>query len=46
MKKLIDVPDEILIELKVLAAKSNMPVKNFIERELTKLIKKSKEKTK
>jgi hypothetical protein len=44
VKKLIDIPDNILIELKILAAKANMPVKNFIEQELTRMIKESKNK--
>lgn len=31
MKKLIDIQDNILIELKVLAAKKNMSLKKYIE---------------
>lgn len=44
MKKLIDIPDDILVDLKILAAKANMPLKNFIQKVLTDLVKKSKKK--
>jgi NTP pyrophosphatase (non-canonical NTP hydrolase) len=44
MKKLIDVPADLLTDLKILAAKAGVPVKLFIEQELIKLIKKSKNK--
>lgn len=38
MKKIIDIPNEILQELKILAIKSNKDLKNFIQDELKKLI--------
>jgi hypothetical protein len=44
MTKLIDIPNEILIDLKVLAAKKNLSLKAYIEHELSKLVEKSKKK--
>ncbi len=38
MKKLIDIPDELVIDLKVLAAKANMSLKAFIENEIKKIV--------
>lgn len=38
MKKLIEIPDEILQDLKILAVKSNKDLKNFIQNELKKLV--------
>ena len=34
MRKIIDIPNEILQELKILAVKSNKDLKNFIQDEL------------
>lgn len=45
MKKLIDIPNEILQELKILAVKSNKDLKNFIQDELKKLVEKSQSKS-
>jgi hypothetical protein len=39
MKKIIDIPNEILQELKILAVKSNKDLKNFIQAELKNLSK-------
>ena len=44
MKKLIDIPTEILQELKILAVKSNKDLKNFIQDELKKLVENSQSK--
>lgn len=44
MKKLIDIPDDIITDLKILAVKKGLPLKNFIEKLLTELVKKSKNK--
>lgn len=44
MRKLIDIKDEILIDLKVLAALENKCLKIFIENELEKLVKDKKKK--
>ncbi len=44
MKKIIDIPDEILKELKILAVNSNKDLKNFIQDELKKLVQKSRSK--
>ena len=44
MKKLIDIPEEILQELKILAVKAKKPLKNYIEDELKKLVQKSQSK--
>jgi hypothetical protein len=38
MRKIIDIPNEILQELKILAVKSNKDLKNFIQDELKKLV--------
>ena len=40
MKKIIDIPNEILQELKILAVKSNKDLKNFIQDELKKTCRK------
>jgi hypothetical protein len=44
MRKLIDIPDEILEDLKIMAVRAKLPLKNFIEDVLSKLVKKSKAK--
>jgi hypothetical protein len=44
MKKIIDIPNEILQELKILAVKSNKDLKNFIQDELRKLVESSQSK--
>jgi hypothetical protein len=44
MRKLIDIPNEILQELKILAVKSNKDLKNFIQEELKKLVENSQSK--
>ena len=44
MKKIIDIPNEILQKLKILAVKSNKDLKNFIQDELKKLVEKSESK--
>ena len=44
MKKLIDIPDGILQELKILAVKSNKDLKNFIQDEIKKLVENSQSK--
>lgn len=44
MKKLIDIPDKILIDLKILAAKDQKPLKTFIESQLEKIVGKAKKK--
>ena len=41
MRKLIDIPEEILEDLKILAVKSNKDLKNFIQDELKKLVQNS-----
>jgi hypothetical protein len=38
MKKLIDIPDEIVQDLKILAIKQNKDLKNFIQDELVLLV--------
>lgn len=38
MKKLIDIPENILQELKILAVKENKPLKNYIEAQLIKIV--------
>lgn len=38
MRKNIDIPDEIKTDLKIMAAKADMPLKNFIEKILTELV--------
>lgn len=37
MKKLIDIPDDIVIDLKVQAAKKNQDLKNWIESQLREI---------
>jgi hypothetical protein len=44
MKKIIDIPDEIVQDLKILAVKKNKDLKNFIQDELVKLVEDSKNK--
>jgi len=41
MRKLIDIPDEILIDLKILAAKANKSLKRYIEDSLRDNVNKS-----
>jgi hypothetical protein len=38
MKKLIDIPEEIIQDLKILAIKQNKDLKNFIQDELFSLV--------
>lgn len=45
MKKLIDIPEEIVQDLKILAVKADTNLKNYIEKELVKIVKKSKKYT-
>ena len=45
MKKLIDIPEEIVQDLKILAVKANTNLKNYIEKELVNIVKKSKKDT-
>jgi len=42
MKKLIDIPDEILTDLKILAAKANKDLKNYIQDLLVSHVKNKK----
>lgn len=42
MKKLIDLPDDLLKDLKILAAHADKPVKNYIEGVIIDHIKKKK----
>lgn len=44
MRKVIDIPEEILEDLKILAVKSNKDLKNFIQDELKKLVENSQSK--
>jgi len=44
MRKIIDIPEEILQDLKILAVKSNKDLKNFIQDELKKLVMNSQSK--
>jgi phosphopantothenate synthetase len=44
MKKIIDIPDEIVQDLKILAVKKNKDLKNFIQDELVQLVRDSKNK--
>jgi hypothetical protein len=44
IKKIIDIPDEIVQDLKILAVKSDKDLKNFIQDELVKLVEDSKNK--
>jgi hypothetical protein len=46
MKKIIDIPDEIVQDLKILAVKSDKDLKNFIQDELVQLVRDSKKKEK
>lgn len=46
MKKLIDIPEEILQDLKILAVKKNKDLKNFIQDKLIDLVSEGREKTK
>jgi hypothetical protein len=46
MKKIIDIPDEIVQDLKILAVKSDKDLKNFIQDELVRLVVDSKNKEK
>lgn len=43
MNKIIHIPDEIVIPLKVLAAKSNVSLKKYIEIKLREIVSKSKQ---
>lgn len=38
MKKIIDIPENILQELKILAVKENKPLKTYIEAQLIKIV--------
>lgn len=42
MKKIIDIPDEIVKDLKILAVNANKDLKNFIQDKLKALVKKQK----
>ena len=42
MKKLIDIPEEIVQDLKILAVKENKDLKNFIQDKLKELVKTKK----
>jgi hypothetical protein len=42
MKKIIDIPDEIVVDLKILAVKANKDLKNFIQEALKNLVAKNK----
>jgi hypothetical protein len=44
MKKIIDIPEEILQELKILAVKENKDLKNFIQNKLIELVKNAQSK--
>ncbi len=46
MKKLIDIPDEIVQDLKIIAVKKNKDLKNFIQDELVALVEREKRKAK
>jgi hypothetical protein len=46
MKKLIDIPEEIVQDLKILAIKQNKDLKNFIQDELVSLVRGEKKRTK
>ncbi|MCC6447967.1 MAG: hypothetical protein IT215_04715 [Chitinophagaceae bacterium] len=46
MKKLIDIPDEILQDLKILAVKENKDLKNFIQDHLVLLVREEKKEQK
>ena len=45
MKKIIDVPDEIVEDLQILAIKEKMNLKNFIESKLIQIVKRNKAKS-
>ena len=45
MKKIIDVPDEIVEDLQILAIKEKMNLKNFIESKLIQIVKRNKTKS-
>lgn len=42
MKKIIDIPNEILQDLKIMAVKENKDLKNFIQDKLKELVKTKK----
>jgi len=42
MKKIIDIPNEILIDLKIMAVKQNKNLKQFIQDKLVELVKTKK----
>jgi len=42
MNKLIDIPDEIVQDLKIMAVRADKDLKNYIQDELVKLVKNSK----
>lgn len=44
MRKIIDIPDEIVQDLKILAVKADRDLKNYIQDSLVKQVKESKEK--
>jgi hypothetical protein len=46
MKKLIDIPEEIVQDLKILAIKQNKDLKNFIQDELVSLVRGEKKEQK
>lgn len=46
MKKLIDIPEEILQDLKILAVRENKDLKNFIQDHLVLLVRGQKKRTK
>jgi hypothetical protein len=46
MKKLIDIPEEIVQDLKILAIKQNKDLKNFIQDELFSLVRGEKKEQK
>jgi|LakMenEpi03Aug12_release.lakeMendotaPanAssembly.Ray.scaffolds.fasta_scaffold1151729_1 hypothetical protein len=42
MKKIIDIPDEMVHELRIIAIKEKMNLKNFIESKLIQIVKNNK----
>lgn len=46
MKKLIDIPEEIIQDLKILAVKENKDLKNFIQDKLIDLVSEGRKKQK
>lgn len=46
MKKLIDIPNEIIQDLKILAVKENKDLKNFIQAQLVDLVSEGRKKQK